>query len=290
MVLLDAVLRFRAPMSLHLEVAHLDHALRDGSAQDAAFVAAHCDAHEVTFHGLRVEPPLVRTNLERWGREQRYRWFRTILRERGLSWCLTAHHADDVAETLLMRLLSNKEPRSILPASRRLGVLRPMLSLSRDAIRRYAEEYAVPFREDPSNRTSRFLRNRVRHQLLPTCEEVAGPGVAERLAWRARALDEDDRLLRRYAQSVIADLPQPFGSREWYGALRTRLAQSDRALHWRVAEELLLDPLTYRIGREVGERVAMVLRGERVGVQLPGNLTLRRRAGGLELARGTLAT
>ncbi len=104
--MLHALTRVQRLKSLHLEVAHVDHGLRAESADDARFVQARCAELGVLFHVDRLGPKPETENMEAWARRERYGFFRRVMRERDLHHLLTAHNAHDVAETLLMRLIS----------------------------------------------------------------------------------------------------------------------------------------------------------------------------------------
>lgn len=120
-------------------------------------------------------------NLQERAREGRYRALEATAESTGARWIATAHHHQDRAETLLIRLLRGTGPRglAVLPAEA-AGRLRPFIRSERSAIASHLQRHRLPFAEDPSNRDPHYLRTRVRHELLPLLEELA-EGATQRL-------------------------------------------------------------------------------------------------------------
>ncbi|MCY4572821.1 MAG: tRNA lysidine(34) synthetase TilS, partial [Gemmatimonadetes bacterium] len=197
------LIRFRdGPPEVRLHAAHVDHRMREGSAGDAAWVEGICAEWEVPFH-LCEATEAVTTEAE--GRELRYGFFEEVRRGLGDdAVTMTAHTADDQAETVLFRAARGSGPRGLggIRAARPPSVVRPLLPFRRAEIEACAAERGIPFRDDPTNRDPRWTRNRLRHEILPALEEaVPGAGAARAaLAGTSRAegaaLDEllDERI------------------------------------------------------------------------------------------------
>ena len=133
-------------------------------------------------HEAATAPPVTSDGLEAWARSRRYAALESVARERGADVVLTAHHADDQVETVLMRIARGTGAdgltamRSERPLSRGLpGVrlVRPLLALPRAALVAYAREHALHWVEDPSNCDPRMLRNALRAQVLPVLDAIA---------------------------------------------------------------------------------------------------------------------
>ena len=173
MVLLHVLRELRYPV----HVVHVDHGLRGAeSAGDAAFVEAHCRELGVPVFVERVDvAALVRSkglSKQMAARELRYAVFRDCV-EKGPPRLATAHHADDAVETLFIHLLQGLGTRGWGGIPLQSGsFIRPLLEVSRSAIRAYAQEKGIPFREDASNADPAYLRNRVRHELMPLIGEL----------------------------------------------------------------------------------------------------------------------
>lgn len=167
-------------------LGHVDHAVRAGSSDDAAFVAElarRLGAESVT---TRLEPgPDDEARL----RELRYAALEAQRDAAGARLILTAHTADDQAETILLGIIRSAHPTVLDGIPRVRGVIaRPLLDAPRAAVRAYAHAHGLSWREDPTNVEPRFLRNRIRKELLPLIESRYRPGFAARLAQLPDAL------------------------------------------------------------------------------------------------------
>lgn len=284
--LAHAVYSLRRELALRLEVAHLDHGLRPESAEDARFVETFATELELPFHLKRAPEKPAHENSEHWGRAMRYEFFSELLRRRGLDFVVTAHQADDVAETLLMRLVSNKEPGEVARRDPRRRLIRPFLDVPRSEIEEYVRENALAWREDASNSDETFLRNKVRHTLLPILREQFDARIVEVLASRAQGLAQDSSALDAWAAAEAQRLAAlGFGGREWLTAVRAVLSALEPAVQWRLARDLLSPHVGFRLGRTKGESVATFLLGEHEGLELPSGLRIRRHDGGITLSR-----
>ena len=187
---------------VRLHAAHVDHRMRAASGEDAVWVRGICAEWGVPFH-LCEAAETVATEAE--GRELRYRFFEEVRQGLGEgAVAMTAHTADDQAETVLFRAARGSGPRGLagIRAARPPSVVRPLLPFRRAEIETYAAERGIPFRDDPTNRDPRWTRNRLRHYFLPALEEAV-PGASAALAalagtsrMEAAALDEllDERI------------------------------------------------------------------------------------------------
>ena len=190
--LVDALARLAPPRGLFLTVAHVDHGLRPGSAAEAAHVAdlaAQCGG--LPFRALSVTVDPAGANLQDRARTARHAALRALADELGATAVATGHTADDQAETVLMRALAGATPRALKAMGHRDGMLaRPLLGVWREQTRAYCAALDLDPLDDPSNTDPRFLRSRVRHQVIPALEEVF-PAARRRLV----ALAEHQRRL-----------------------------------------------------------------------------------------------
>lgn len=187
--LLDALARLGPPRRLELHVAHVDHGMRPGSAEEVLHVAALAERARLPFHALRVEVAPGGSLQDR-ARTVRHAALRALAVELGATAIATGHTADDQAETVLMRALgSGATPRALRAMGLRDGALaRPLLRVWRVQTAAYCATLGLAVLDDPSNADPRFLRSRVRHQLIPALEEVF-PAARRRLV----ALAENQR-------------------------------------------------------------------------------------------------
>ncbi len=184
-----------------LVVAHLDHALRPESADDASFVAAAAANAGLEAVVERVDVAAAASaagqNVEATGRELRYEFLARIAAERAAEAVATGHTASDQAETVIMRLARGAGIDGLagIAASRELApgvrLVRPLLEMSRDDVLGYCRDRDIRFLDDATNADLHRSRAFVRHELLPRLERLS-PGAAANLA-RAARLAEDDR-------------------------------------------------------------------------------------------------
>lgn len=192
--LLDALARLAPPRRLALHVAHVDHGLRPGSGSEAAVVAALASARALPFTGLRVAVA-AGASLQDRARSARRQALLALAAELGATAVALGHTADDQAETVLMRALRGATPPSLAAMGMRDGALaRPLLRVWREQTVATCAELGLTPLDDPSNRDPRYLRTRVRHEVIPVLEAVF-PGARRRLcvlAERQRALAGGD--------------------------------------------------------------------------------------------------
>ena len=189
-----------------LTVAHLDHALRSDSADDARFVADAAEDLGLRFEGIRTDVAALARDegrsIEDAAREARYRFLESIAPDDAL--IATAHTADDATETVLMNLLRGTGLAGVRGIPPRRGrIVRPLLSERRAPLRALLDEAGVRYLLDPSNEDPAFLRNRVRSEVLPLLESIR-PGAAERIGQFSRLAADDEALLDDLANAELA--------------------------------------------------------------------------------------
>ncbi len=186
-------------LGIRLEAAHFNHRLRgEESDRDEAFVRAFCDRYDIPLHVGSGEIRAGEKGLEAAARDARYGFLQTIPGK-----IATAHTADDNAETVLMHLVRGtglKGLGGITPVNGR--VIRPMLGITRAEVEAFLEEWCLPHIEDSSNETDVFLRNRIRHHVMPLLTRE-NPRMAENLSAMALRLRRDEEYLSRQADFEI---------------------------------------------------------------------------------------
>lgn len=188
--LLDVLCELRSELRLTLDVIHVHHGLRPESDAEAESVRRLCGHLGVPCHVERVTvrrgPPWE--GLEAESRRARHAAFRTRAQAVGAARIATGHTADDQAETVLMRLLQGAGPRGLAGIAPARGLLiRPLLETRRSEVLAHLRRRGLSWVEDPSNREPRFLRNRIRQDVLPFIGEATGGSVVEALC-RSAAL------------------------------------------------------------------------------------------------------
>ena len=207
--LLHLLVRFQDAWRLRVAVVHVDHQLRPESAQDAAFVEelARRLKVPVTIVVRDVREAMRRQgwSLEDGARRLRYEAFQAVATRWAATKLALAHTADDQAETVLMRLLrgAGLTGLSAIPMTRALGdvtVIRPLLNVWKADLLEYLTIQHLSFRQDSTNGDARFLRNRIRTELLPLLEQAYNPRVKALLGQLAEQCRTDTLFLQEAAQ------------------------------------------------------------------------------------------
>lgn len=143
-------------------------------------------------------------------RELRYRWFEELQEQQGFDFVLTAHHADDDLETFLINLTrgTGLEGLTGIPA-RNNFIVRPLLGFSRKEIENYARENGISWREDSSNSSTKYFRNKIRHEVIPRLEEL-NPMMLERFKKTRQHLEQSSQLLEDYISVVFSRTAKEF--------------------------------------------------------------------------------
>jgi tRNA(Ile)-lysidine synthase len=273
-------------LGLRLAAGHVNHGLRGaGSDGDEAAVAALAERLGVPFRSTRVEPRSLREGgpsrtrptLQEACRRLRYAALVAQADALGLAHVATAHHADDQAETVLLRLLRGTAADGLAGIPERSPdgrLVRPLLTVSRDAILAYAAEQGLAWREDPSNASPAYARSRLRHHWLPGLARDFNPGLLRSLARLAEAQQRDaewmESLVEREAQARMrlepdavwidpegwADLPEALSLRLARRALRAAgLARDVSNIHLRRVVEFLRSGVPGRALELPGQRI-----------------------------------
>ena len=199
--LLWALYLLKEKLGITLEAAHFNHHLRGAESQrDEQFVRDLCQQYDIPLHFGEGTVTAGKKGLEAAARSARYAFFDTLPGK-----IATAHTADDNAETVLMRMVRGtglKGLGAIHPVRGR--IIRPMLTVTRQEVLTLLSEYHLSFVEDSSNGTDAFLRNRLRHQVMP---QLYGenPRLAQNLSEMALRLQEDEAVL----ESLSHTNPEP---------------------------------------------------------------------------------
>lgn len=189
-VLLHLLANFQLPAnSYQLIVAHFDHGIRADSASDRKFVGGLAIKYNLPFEF--AEGKLGASASEATARKVRYEFLEKTRIASGASAIVTAHHQDDLIETALINLLRGTNRRGLASLKSTDKIKRPLLAYSKQTIKNYAEKNQLAWREDPTNADTKYLRNYVRHKLVP---KLGASGRAELLAIIASASTQNSKI------------------------------------------------------------------------------------------------
>lgn len=239
--LLWALYLLRDKLKISLSAAHFNHGLRGAeSDRDQAFVESLCRDYDIPLHLGGAKVQAGQKGLEAAARDARYGFFATLPGK-----IATAHTADDNAETVLMHLVRGTGLKGLGGISPMRGnIIRPMLTVTRQEVLAFLQEYHLHNVEDSSNQTDAFLRNRIRHGVMPLLQQE-NPSLSRNLSRMALRLRQEEQLL----ESLTAGpLPEVSELREMEPALRSRYltkfieecgVREPEAEHIGLAEELV---------------------------------------------------
>lgn len=238
--MLHSLYRLREDFDLKLIVAHLDHQMRLGAAEDAGFVNRLADELGLLCVCARRDVPAYqrhhKLSPEDAARHVRYDFLRATAAQQGAARIAIGHTADDQAETILLRLLRGTGLTGLAGMSPVRGmVIRPLIQVHRRAILAFLKAQHIAFRVDPSNQQRLYTRNRLRLDVLPLLRQQYNPHIVDSLCTMARLLAADEAALRTMACERLrqARLPGPPGEiclpigqlLDWLPALQRRVVR-----------------------------------------------------------------
>lgn len=217
--LLFALYLLREKLGITLEAAHFNHNLRGKeSLRDETFARELCARYDIPLHVASGEIHPGKKGLEAAARDARYAFLESLSGK-----IATAHTADDNAETILMHLVRGTGLKGLGGIAPQRGkLIRPMLGITRREVEDFLAEWHLPHVEDSTNETDAFLRNRLRHHVMPLLA-AENPRIAENLSQMALRLREDEACLSR--QSEYETLPEVEILRTLPPAVRTRMLE-----------------------------------------------------------------
>lgn len=208
-VLLTLLAALREDLSLRLSACHVHHGIRGESAdRDAAFCEARCATLNIRFFLEKIDLPALAKaqgkGLEECGRDARYEILRTLADRLSADYIVTAHHADDQLETVLLHLTRGSGLRGLCGMeAERNGIFRPLLEFSEEEIEDCRRRQAIPYTEDESNADLRYSRNLLRHEVLPVLKRL-NPLVTDAVGRTVTLLRRDADYLNMLAEEAAA--------------------------------------------------------------------------------------
>lgn len=283
--LLHILTRLAPKWKLTIGAAHLDHALRNKESQrDADFTAALCKKLNIPFFKKKANVAAYqeqkKISTEMAGRHIRYAFFKQVAQKEGFNKIALGHHADDNAEVVLINLLRGSGPLGIagIPPNRDQTVIRPLIYLNRREISFYIKANGLACVLDSSNSDLHFLRNRIRHQLLPFLAEKYNPNITEALNRLALIARTEEDWLDNQTQDHFSRIMQAKGDRiELNCGPLSKLPVALQRRIFRKAIRLAKGNLK-RISYGHIDAVCRLLREDAIGksITLPDGLTARR--------------
>ena len=282
----------REVCGLELWAGTIDHGLREGSARDVVYVRRIAKALDIPCLSrcLTLSPMSGAGGVEAQAREARYAALREMASETGCTAIATAHTLNDQAETLLMRLSAGSGLLGARGILRRSGsVVRPMLDISRQEVLSFLREQRLKGRQDPTNESGRFVRNRIRLSVLPALEAAMGPGTLAALGRFCDIAASDALFLEKAAAQTeqalgIGSSGEPSADALWKTD-SAALLSLDSAMRFRILRDGV-QRLGGRFGMDLFQRLEAAL-GQKAPrlIQAEGGVEILIRYGQIEMRR-----
>lgn len=175
MFLLELLLYLQKTIKFDLIVAHVNHNLRKESEEEYLYIKNYCNERKLTFEYYKIDA-YDNGNIEAQAREKRYVFLKDVVKKYNAKYLMTAHHGDDLVETILMRLTrgSNLNGYIGFKVSSDMvdyKVIRPLIFMTKDEINKYLNENRIKYYIDQTNESSEYTRNRYRKNILPFLKE-----------------------------------------------------------------------------------------------------------------------
>ncbi|KRL06243.1 tRNA lysidine(34) synthetase TilS [Liquorilactobacillus oeni] len=218
MTLLDLILNLPNNLRPEVFVAYVDHQLRPESAKETAFITKFCARHKLKLFCARWNAQdHPSSGVEEAGRNFRYGFFKKAMTENHILELMTAHHADDQAETFLMKLLRGGDLAQLHAIEKkrrfekRFWLIRPLLPFSKQKLLDYAKKRHLVYFEDSTNQNDDFLRNRLRHEVVPRLKKE-NKRFLEHVADYIAQLDDISAVAKKTIAEKIAEIRNANGS------------------------------------------------------------------------------
>lgn len=175
MCLMDLLVKIRNELNLKIICAHVNHGVRSESIEEESFVKNYCKKNNIIFELLTIEK--YQGNFHNDARVRRYKFLNDICKKYDSSIFLTAHHGDDLVETILMRIsrgsnLPGYAGFKVINKLSTFDTFRPLISVTKKDILKYNTENDVEYRVDKTNESLEYTRNKYRHIALPALKEI----------------------------------------------------------------------------------------------------------------------
>lgn len=206
MCLLTILLRLREKYHLNIVSAHVNHNVRSESAAEKEFLMNYCKDNNVGFEAMTIER-YGDDNFHNQARKIRYNFFNDVVRKYDANYLMTAHHGDDLVETILMRMVRGSTLKGYSGFEKILDngtfkTVRPLVFITKDEALKFDEENNIPYVIDKSNFKGKYTRNRYRMNILPFLKEE-DPKVHEKFLKFSETLNEYDSFINNEIKRTI---------------------------------------------------------------------------------------
>ncbi len=209
MVLLHLLIKIKEKININIVCAHVNHNVRKESYEEAKFVEKYCKDNDVIFEYMIIEK-YNNTNFHSDAREIRYNFFKKIVKKYNSKYLFTAHHADDLMETILMRIVRGSTLKGYSGFEKRFHIdgydmVRPLIEVTKEQLKNYALENNIPYVIDSSNVKDVYTRNRYRKYIVSKLKEE-DINVHKKFYKFSNTLMKYDKYINKLVEKVLPDI------------------------------------------------------------------------------------
>ena len=206
MALLSLISKLRNNLDLKIICAHVNHNVRSESDQEAIFVKDFCEKHDILFEMMKIED-YSDDNFHNQAREKRYHFFETLIKKYHAKYLFTAHHGDDLIETILMRIVRGSTLRGYagflcVVEREDYKIVRPLIHHTKEEIIHYLKQNNISWVEDQSNLKDVYTRNRFRKYVVPQLKSE-DPNVHDKFYKFSNLLIQYSDCVDRQTQNIM---------------------------------------------------------------------------------------
>ncbi len=207
MFLLNVLLSLRDKYNLKIVCAHVNHNVRKESDSEQQFLMDYCSSHDVLFEVMKIDK-YGDDNFHNQARNIRYNFFEDLVKKYDAKYLMTAHHGDDLMETILMRIVRGSTLRGYSGFEKIVDnsfykIVRPLVFLTKDYIKEYDDKNNIPYVIDNSNFKDKYTRNRYRKNVLPFLK-IEDANVHEKFLKFSETLEEYDEFINNEIHKIIS--------------------------------------------------------------------------------------
>ena len=209
MVLLSLLIKLKKTLDITVICAHVNHNVRKESSEELLFVKDYCDKHNVIFESMIIEN-YGDDNFHNEARRIRYEYFEKLINRYHAKYLFTAHHGDDLMETILMRIVRGSTLKGYSGFSKIVKyptykIVRPLIHLTKQQIEGYAKKHKIPYVIDSSNSKDKYTRNRFRKYILPKLKDEDS-FVHEKFYKFSKNLLECNEYIEKQVEKIISQV------------------------------------------------------------------------------------
>ena len=266
--------------------AHLNHNIRKNSDTEQDFVNNYCISNNIIFESQKLAK--LKNSSEAILRDKRYTFFKEIITKYNAKYLLTAHHGDDLIETILMRIVRGSNLKGylgfqFLTKQDNYQVIKPLISITKEEIMEYLKINKIPYVVDDSNTNLYYTRNRFRHQIIPLLKKEE-KNILQKFSQYAAELEQYYQYVDREVNSKIKIIKK----NEQYDL--SDFITYDRLIQRKIIEYIFAAIYQEKLEKVSRKHIALVLQmiqNQKVNnyIKLPGNIVIAKEHGFLKIKK-----